>query len=432
MTGLRAQGPDTLRGYLSRNRTWLAAGVLLTFLSSFGQTFFISVFAGEIRQTFDLSLGQWGGIYTLGTGLSAAAMLWTGALTDRFRVRALGPVVLAGLAAACLAMALNPWATGLVAVVFALRLFGQGMCSHIAVVAMARWFDATRGRALSIATLGFSFGEAILPVTFVALMPFVGWRALWMLAAIIAILAIWPLVRLLRAERTPQAHAERSESRGMRNRHWTRSEALAHPLFWILVPAMLGPPAFNTAFFFHQVHIAGIKGWTHLDLVTLFPAYTAMSVLTMVASGWALDKVGSLRLMPFTQVPMIVAFLIFSAATSTGGMLAGLLFLAMTTGTMATIPNAFWAEIYGTAHIGAIKAMAAAVMVLGSALGPGLTGWLIDAGFGLERQFVAMAVYFLGSSVLMAVGAARARRDMRPAPAAPGEPGQEAPRGRRR
>ena len=68
--------------FLSRNAPWLAAGGLLTFLSSFGQTFFISIFAGEIRADFGLSHGEWGGIYSLGTAASAAMMIWTGALTD--------------------------------------------------------------------------------------------------------------------------------------------------------------------------------------------------------------------------------------------------------------------------------------------------------------------------------------------------------------
>jgi hypothetical protein len=40
-------------GFLRANAPWLAAGFLLTFASSFGQTFFIAVFVGEIRADFD-------------------------------------------------------------------------------------------------------------------------------------------------------------------------------------------------------------------------------------------------------------------------------------------------------------------------------------------------------------------------------------------
>ena len=156
--------------FLRENAKWLSAGMLLTFLSSFGQTFFISLFAGEIRGEFGLSHGEWGGIYTLGTGVSAVVMIWAGGLTDRFRVRVLGAVVLFMLMGACLFMAANPSVWLLPVVIFALRFTGQGMTSHIAVVAMSRWFIATRGKALSIATLGFAVGEALLPIVFVGLL----------------------------------------------------------------------------------------------------------------------------------------------------------------------------------------------------------------------------------------------------------------------
>ena len=75
--------------FLRNNVRWLSAGSMLTFLSSFGQTFFIALFAGEISKTFDLSPGQWGGIYTLGTTASAIVMVWAGGLSDILRARTL-------------------------------------------------------------------------------------------------------------------------------------------------------------------------------------------------------------------------------------------------------------------------------------------------------------------------------------------------------
>lgn len=399
---------ETLR-FIRDNARWLAAGVLLTLLSSFGQTFFISIFAGEIRATFGLSHGQWGGIYTLGTTASAIVMVWAGGLTDRFRVRALGAVVLLLLAGACLFMARVNAAWLLPLVIFALRFTGQGMTSHIAVVAMSRWFIATRGRALSVATLGFSLGEAILPLTFVALMVWIDWRLLWVAAAVTAIAGIPLLLALLRQERTPQSMAHMSQAVGMEGRHWTRNQTFRHWLFWFMVPALLGPSAFGTAFFFHQVHFAEVKQIEHVALVALFPLYTAGSICVMIVSGWALDRFGTARLMPFILLPMAVAFLVFAAATGPFGLLLGFVIMAMTTGANSTLPNAFWAEFYGTAHLGSVKAMAAAVMVFGSAIGPGLTGLAIDLGIGIETQYVVVAGYFVLASALMAIGITRAR-----------------------
>lgn len=383
------------------------SGALLTLLSSFGQTFFISIFAAEIQTEFSLSHGSWGGIYALGTTTSAVVMIWAGGLTDKFRVRTLGPAVLLLLAFACLLMAFNPYAWFLPIVIFALRLSGQGMTTHIALVAMARWFVAARGRALSISALGFSVGQAVLPIIFVMLLGVIDWRILWIFAAFISLAGVPLLIRLLRQERTPQSMANENPSFGMDARFWTRIDAIRHPLFWCMVPSILGPSAFNTAFFFHQVHFAGLKDISHVTLVAQFPLYTAVSVGAMLLSGWGLDKVGTPRLIPFFQVPMIAAFIVFGLAENLYGIVIGFVMLGLTAGASATLPSAFWAEFYGTKYIGSVKALAAAVMVLGSAIGPGITGLLIDYNVGLEIQFYWIAAYFALATLVLWLGVRR-------------------------
>jgi hypothetical protein len=87
----------------------------------------------------------------------------------------------------------------------------------------------------------------------------------------------------------------------------------------------------------------------------------------------------------------------------------GFLCLGLTTGMNTTLPAAFWAEFYGTRHMGSIKAMAAAVMVFGSAIGPGITGLGIDLGLGLERQYIGVAGYFVFATVMMTIGIRRAQ-----------------------
>ena len=396
--------------FIIQNSRWLAAGALLTLMSSFGQTYFISIFAGEIRTTFNLSHGDWGAIYGFGTFASAIAMVWAGSLTDIMRVRRLGPIVLAALAASCLFMAFNPWVALLPVVIFCLRFTGQGMSTHIAAVGMSRWFAANRGKALSVANLGFSIGEATYPLLVVALMMFFAWQSIWVLAAFVAILSIPALVWLLREERSPQSMATDGQSVGMNGRHWTRNQALVHPLFWFMMPAFVGQSAFNTAFFFLQVHFAEIKGWDHFQLVAMFPVYTGVAIGSMIFSGVLIDKIGTARLIPYFQLPMIFAFLLFAYGQSLLTTLVGFVFLGLTSGANATLPNAFWAEHFGTKHLGAIKASAAAAMVLGSAIGPAITGVLLDFSLPLETQYFGVSIFFGASSLLMWVGISRARK----------------------
>ena len=395
--------------FIFQNSRWLTAGALLTLISSFGQTYFISIFAGEIRAAFNLSHGDWGAIYGFGTFASAIVMIWSGGLTDVMRVRHLGPIVLATLAASCLFMAFNPWVALLPVVIFCLRFTGQGMSTHIAAVAMSRWFVANRGKALSVASLGFSVGEACYPILVVSLLLLFSWQSVWILAAGVTALAIPALLWLLAEERSPQSSATEGQSLGMGGRHWSRNQALRHPLFWFMIPALLGQSAFNTAFFFLQVHFAEIKGWEHLQLVAMFPVYTLVSIAAMILSGILLDKFDTARLIPYFQLPMIGAFLIFAFGQSLMAVLVGFIFLGLSSGANATLPNAFWAEFYGTKHLGSIKAAAAAIMVLGSAIGPAVTGVLLDYDLPLDIQYVAVSVFFGFSSLMMWAGVTRVR-----------------------
>ena len=395
--------------FILNNLRWLIAGMLLTFLSSFGQTYFISIFSGEIRETFNLSHGDWGAIYGFGTFASAVVMIWAGGLTDVMRVRKLGPIILLALAMSCIFMSINPLVILLPIVIFCLRLTGQGMSTHIAAVAMSRWFVSNRGKALSISNLGFSFGEALIPLFLVSALIYFSWQKIWILAALVTLLSIPILIWLLRQERSPQSIDAEDQSLGMNKLHWTRKQTISHPLFWFMMPAVIGQSAFNTAFFFQQVHFSEIKGWEHLNLVSMFPVYTGVAICMMILSGILLDKLGTAKLIPYFQLPMIIAFILFAFGETLYSALLGFIFLGITSGANTTLPNAFWAEFFGTKHLGSIKAAAAAAMVLGSAIGPALTGILLDFDISLNFQYVGISTFFVLSSLFMWVGISRTK-----------------------
>jgi len=396
--------------FLTQNARWLSVGAALMFLSSFGQTFFISLFAGYIREDYGLSHGDWGAIYAVGTLVSAGAVIWAGTLSDHLRVRVLGPLVLTGLSVACLAMAINQAAWALVGVVFLLRFFGQGMATHVSQVAMARWFVAARGKALAVATAGFALGEALLPLAVVSAMAFLPWRSVWVLAALVVVGAALPLFLALQQERTPKSVAQDNAAAGRGDRHWERREVLRDRLFWMLLPLLMAMPAFGTAFFFQQVHLCDTKGWAHVEFVALIPFYTGTALVAMMAAGWAIDRWGSWWLMAGFSLPFAAAFAVLGGAGELGALLVVFVLFGISSGINATLPGAFWAETYGTSHLGAIKSLASAVMVLGSAIGPGVSGWLIDEGIAFEDQAAGIAVYVLASMVLAVTGLVRSGR----------------------
>jgi hypothetical protein len=48
--------------------------------------------------------------------------------------------------------------------------------------------------------------------------------------------------------------------------------------------------------------------------------------------------------------------------------------------------SALWAEWYGVRHLGAIRALVAAMMVMASAASPDLFGWMIDIRITMDAK----------------------------------------------
>jgi MFS family permease len=217
------------------------------------------------------------------------------------------------------------------------------------------------------------------------------------------------LLVLLRQERTPQSMARDAQIAGMQGRHWTRGDMLRSGLFFLMIPLIVGPATWGTALFFQQVHLTEVKGWDLVAYVALMPIYTLATVVTTFASGWAIDRFGVSRIVPFQMLPFAASFAVLAYADTLFIAGIGLMIFGVGQGLQATATPTFWAEYFGSRHIGAIKAVVAALMVFGSALGPGITGWLIDQGINFDRQMLPIAVFYVGAAALATLGVARYR-----------------------
>lgn len=150
-----------------------------------------------------------------------------------------------------------------------------------------------------------------------------------------------------------------------------------------------------TGVFFHQVHLVETKGWSLAWFAATFPAYSLASVAGSLCFGWAVDRWDAVRLISGYLLPMALGFLVLGLATAPAAAPIFMALIGCTAGADATTVGALWAELYGTRHLGAIRALAMALLVFAAALAPGSMGWLIDLGIGLECQFLGFAVYTL-------------------------------------
>ena len=396
--------------FLRANFRWLACGFLLTLFSSFGQTFFIGLSGSEIRRTFHLSGGAFGGLYMLATLGSALTLPWLGRLLDIMPAWRVALFVLPALAVSCLIFPFMPNVVGLAIGLYLLRLFGQGMMTETAYTVVGRWFSANRGRAISLIVPGHQTGEAVLPLAFVLISSWLGWQGAWALAAATILLVAFPLiVFLLRIERVPQSEVVSADTSAVRD--WTQAEVVRDPTFWLLLAGVLAPPFIGTTIFFHQGYLIDLRGYDRLAFAAAFPVMALTTVIFGLVCGALIDRYSAVRILPFFLFPLFIAILVAALVTPVWGIYLFMLLFGVSYGFTSTLLGALWPEIYGTTHLGGIRAITVSGMVLATAVGPGLTGTLIDAGVALPTQLLWMAGWcVIASGVLFLVSHQLRRR----------------------
>ncbi|WP_425418139.1 MFS transporter [Oricola indica] len=386
--------------FLIGNARWLAGGFLLTLFSAFGQTYFISLSAGEIRSEYDLSHGEFGMIYMLATLASAFSLTWVGRMVDRFSPMQVTLIIVPMLAIGSVAMALSQHLVVLVCVIYFLRLFGQGMMTQNAMTATGRWFSANRGRAISIVALGQNAGEAVFPFIFVIVAGAIGWRMSWVAGAGLLVVVAMPLIALLyRQEREPRSSDP--EPKVTAARDWTRGEVIRDRAFWLMLIGILAPPFIGTTIFFHQVYLVELRGWSLDTFAASFAFMSLMTIIFALVCGALIDRFSAVSLLPSFLLPLSAACLVLAVSPAAWAPFVFMALLGISYGFSTTLIGALWPEVYGTKHLGSIRSLIVAFMVFATAVGPGLTGALIDFGVPYPAQIFAMGVYCLAASVVL-------------------------------
>lgn len=404
--------------FVKSNLRWIGGGFLLTLFSSFGQTFFVGLSGNALRHRFDLSGGEFGGLYMAATLMSALTLPWLGRTLDLMPGWKVARFTIPCLAAACVLLALAPYLAVLVLALYLLRLFGQGMMTEIAFTETGRWFVANRGRAMALVVLGIQAGTALLPVAVVALTQLGGWQLPWLVSAAVLMLIGYPaILKLLSTERVP--HSTELNTSGVRTgRDWTRREVIRDPIFYLLLAGTLAPPFIATTIFFQQGYLITLRGYNPLVFAAAFPVMAATTIVFGLVCGHLIDRLGALRLLPFFLIPLSIASAAVGLITPVWGIYLFMFLLGISNGFTQTLLGALWPEVYGVANLGGIRAIIVSSMVLSTALGPGISGVLIDKGIGLPTQMLWMAGWCVVAS--FGLGAAARIVASREAAAPPG------------
>ena len=383
---------------LSLNKKIIIFGFIFTFFSSFGQSFFLGLFNAPIRNELGITHGQFGSIYATATIFSSLLLIWAGKKIDDFKLLNYSFFAIILLFFSSLFFSFINNIYFLAVGIFLMRFSGQGLMGHTSTTAISRYFDKSRGRALSTIWFGMSTAEFIFPVLVVYFLTIYSWRSVWQGISIIVIL-ILPLIINFTIKKINFESREDDLEKKIKTKikSWKRAEVLKDFRFYIISSNMLAMPWIFTGMAVYQSFISDSKLWETYTIPKAFMVYSIASIITLFSSGFLVDKYTSRKLIPIMNIPLLLAMVVlfYSKQEISAYFFLGL--IGISNGFGNILGSSTWAEIYGVKYIGSIKALTTAFMVFSTALGTAVFGILIDKGFTIENIAFICGSYIIAS-----------------------------------
>jgi len=381
-------------------------GITFTFFSCVGQSFFIGLFNSSIREELNISHGEFGTIYGIATLCSSFTLIWLGKKIDDLRLINYSFLVVIFLTSAAIFFSFVSGIIFLFLGIYFLRLSGQGLMAHTASVTISRYFDKSRGKALSYAWIGMSFGEFLLPMIMVYFLTFIYWRNIWLTIAVVIILFLPLLIQLtvkdINLLSREKKYIDNIDKKFHKVKSWTRIEVLKDFKFYSILPAMLASSFIITGVVINQTFIIESKNWGEFAIAKSFMIYSILTVFTLFLSGFLVDIFTSRKIFPLLNVPLLLSLIILFFFEHPISVYFFMGFMGISNGLTNVLMTSFWAEIYGVNYLGSIKALTGSLMVFSTALATVVFGSLIDLGYSIENIAFLCAIY-TGISIIIVI-----------------------------
>jgi MFS family permease len=365
----------------------VAYGFSLTFASSVGQTFLLSLFVPSLLLATRLTPGELASLYSAATLAAALLLPVVGRRIDRVDILRFGLGVGAGTAGGCLLLAISSGPLPVFIALAILRLFGQGLLPHTGMTGAARAESANRGTAIGLICLGYTAGEAILPLLAAASIDGLGWR--WTYAILgfavgglivpAATLAIWR-DKKFRFVKAPRIAAESSSGRDA-------GQSVFRSLrFWCYLPALCFPSLAMTALLFLQTFIAAEKGVATVDFAAGFILYAVIQIPASLLFGLAVDKLGSGKALLLHILPLAGGAAILAFGTNLFAVWSFLALAGVTAAASSILRTTFVAEIVPGSALGSARSSVASLTTIAAAAGPAIYGWALELGMLIDHM----------------------------------------------
>ena len=390
---------------LSLSKKVIIFGFIFTFFSSFGQSFFLGLFNAPIRNELGITHGQFGNIYATATICSSLILIWIGKKIDEYRIFYYSFFVIILLFLSSLFFSFINSIYFLALAIFLMRLSGQGLMSHASTTTISRFFERSRGKALSTIWLGLSSAEFILPVLITYFFLIYSWRTVWQGIAILIILLLpFVIINTIKSVKLDSREIDiDSKNKKIKIKSWRRKDVIKDYRFYVVSLNMLAMPWLATGTFVYQSFISDSKMWAVYTIPKAFMVYSITSILTLFLSGFLVDKFTGRKLILFMNIPLLLAMFVLFKFNHEFFAYIFLGLVGVSNGLANILGSSTWAEIYGVKFIGSIKALTTAFMVFSTAFGTAVFGFFIDLGYTIENIALVGGAYIVLSLALLIV-----------------------------
>ncbi|MEG0015031.1 MAG: MFS transporter [Gordonibacter sp.] len=423
---------------------WIVAGGLLIMATCY--TVFVNcipLFQSHMVEDLGITVGQFNTGVSICTVVAVFASLVIGKLTDKCSARVLGAVTVLTSSVVLVGLSFVTQLWQLYALCAVAGMIVVAGTRLLVSVIISNWFTLKRGLAVSIALSGSGLGGVILSPVTSAMIAGSGWRAAFLVLAVICLVAALPLAVVVFRSRPidkglePYGAGQVEQTKADRSpdvpvmvsigwKHLRKSSA-----FWLLIVGFVMMGVVNGAIITNSISnmtsvtLDGVEvvtgGHSTLWAGSVWSFYLAVVIVAKVSLGAIYDRWGMKAgtiLGTITSIAAGVALCF--PATDAGPILACLFFgFATCMGTVA--PPIMVVKEYGKKDLGTVVGIVTAFEMLGAAVGAVVSGVMFDVSMSFFPVWIMViaASALMGVALLASIPAARrlvARRTAEGAP----------------
>jgi MFS family permease len=163
----------------------------------------------------------------------------------------------------------------------------------------------------------------------------------------------------------------------------------------------MSPAFIVTGIFIHQAELLNNKNWSKEWFAIAFIVYAISHFKSSLVFGSLVDQYSAQKVFRFYLLPMLLSIILIALPFNSAIIALIFMFLlGFTIGASGPTIGSLWAECYGNKHLGAIRSMVTAIMVISTAVSPILFGYILDSGFSFEQLSLMMIAYLITAWIL--------------------------------